>query len=138
VAIAAAADDIYGNPVRGFGASLVGNAFPFSKRGLAKDSLEYVLGLLYDGWSVLMFPEGKLTVVGPMQPFRAGIGLLATASDRPVVPMRIDVLRKGLWERGFWPPRGFVEVRIGEPINVAGDLEYEDAAAQLEAAVRAL
>ena len=138
VAIAAAADDIYGNPVRGFGASLVGNAFPFSKRGLAKDSLEYVLGLLYDGWSVLMFPEGKLTVVGPMQTFRGGIGLLATASDREVVPMRIDVVRRGLWEGAFWPPRGFVEVRIGAPLAVPSDMEYEEAAALLEVAVRAL
>ena len=85
-----------------------------------------------------LFPEGKLTVVGPMQPFRAGIGLLATASDRPVVPMRIDVLRKGLWEGGFWPPRGLVEVTIGLPLTVAPEMEYEEAAAMLEAAVRGL
>jgi long-chain acyl-CoA synthetase len=138
MSIAAAADDIYGNRVRAFGASLVGNAFPFSKRGLAKDSLEHALGLLDEGWSVMMFPEGRLTVMGPIQPFRAGIGLLATASDRPVVPMRTEVLRRSIWEGKLWPPRGLVEVRIGAPLHVPAEMEYEEAAAMLEASVRAL
>ena len=41
------------------------------------------------GYSVVVFPEGRHTVDGKMNPFRAGIGLLANNLGVPVLPMRI-------------------------------------------------
>jgi long-chain acyl-CoA synthetase len=138
VAIAAAASDIYGNRVRGFTASLLGNAFPFAKEGSGvRESLEYVAKMLGEGWNVLLFPEGKLTVIGPMQPFKSGIGLLAIETRVPVVPLRIDVLRPGFYEGKWWPhPRARVRVSIGEPIRLEPGTSYHEATARLEAAVR--
>ncbi|MCC6960377.1 MAG: AMP-binding protein [Dehalococcoidia bacterium] len=138
VAIAAAASDIFGNRLRGFGASLLGNAFPFAKEGSGvRESLEYVARMLDDGWHVLIFPEGKLTVIGPMQPFKSGTGLLAVETGAPVLPMRIDVVRPGFYEGKWLPhPRARVVVSIGAPITFAPGTSYSEATAKLEEAVR--
>ncbi|MFN0147836.1 MAG: AMP-binding protein, partial [Dehalococcoidia bacterium] len=136
VAIAAAASDIFGNRVRGFGSALLGNAFPFAKEGSGvRESLEYVGKMLDEGWNVLIFPEGKLTVVGPMQPFKGGIGLLARESGVNVLPMRIDVIRPGFYEGKWFPhPRARVRVSIGKPITVPPRMGYAEATALLEEA----
>jgi len=138
VAIAAAASDIYGNRFRGFGASLLGNAFPFAKEGAGiRDSLEHVARMLGDGWSVLIFPEGVLTVMGPMKPFKSGTGLLALETGAPVLPMRIDVLRPGFYEGKWLPhPRAHVRVSIGPPLRFAPGTGHAEATALLEEAVR--
>ena len=138
VAIAAAASDIFGNRMRGFGSAILGNAFPFAKEGGGiRDSLDHVQQMLGEGWHVLIFPEGKLTVVGPMQPFKGGIGLLARETGVPVLPMRIDVLRPGGYEGKWWPhPRARVLVSIGAPIRIAPKTNYAIATARLEEAVR--
>ncbi|WP_322797248.1 AMP-binding protein [Tepidiforma sp.] len=138
VAIAAAASDIFGNRLRGFFASLLGNAFPFAKEGSGvRESLEYVAKMLDEGWNVLIFPEGRLTVIGPMQPFKSGIGLLAVETGAPVLPMRIDVLRPGFYEGKWLPhPRARVRVSIGEPVRLEPGMSYQEATAILEEAVR--
>jgi long-chain acyl-CoA synthetase len=117
---------------------LLGNAFPFAKEGSGvRESLEYVAKMLDDGWHVLIFPEGKLTVVGPMQPFKSGTGLLAVETGVPVLPMRIDVLRPGFYE-GKWLPHPWARVRvtIGEPVRLAPETVYAEATTKLEEAVR--
>ena len=138
VAIAAAASDIFGNRFRGFGASLLGNAFPFAKEGSGvRESLEAVAKMLDEGWNVLIFPEGKLTVIGPMQPFKSGTGLLAVETGAPVLPMRIDVLRPGFYEGKWLPhPHGRVRVSIGKPVTFPAGTRYSEATAMLEEAVR--
>jgi long-chain acyl-CoA synthetase len=138
VAIAAAASDIYGNRARGFAASLLGNAFPFAKEGSGvRESLEHVVQMLDEGWNVLIFPEGRLTVIGPMQPFKSGTGLLAVESGVPVLPMRIDVLRPGFYEGKWLPhPRARVRVNVGEPIRFEPGTSYADATRRLQKAVR--
>lgn len=142
LAIAAAAADIFGPrhfglPIKGALAQLLGNAFPFA-RGRMAARVDHLQALLDRGWSILIFPEGKLTVCGPMQPFKAGIGLVATESRTPVVPVRVDVLRRGPWEGGGRFSRGQVVVRIGEPLPFGPDESPTQATARLEAAVRAL
>ena len=135
VLIAAAADNIFGNRVRGLGASLVGNGFPFVKEGSGvRESLEFVTERLDEGWSVLILPEGKLTTSGDMQPFKRGVGWLVVHTSVEVLPMRVDVLRPGLFE-GNWR-RGHVRVSIGEPVRTVPGSDYSDVAATLEHAVR--
>jgi len=138
VAIAAAASDIFGNRFRGFVASLLGNAFPFAKEGSGvRESLEYVAKMLDEGWNVMIFPEGKLTVTGPMQPFKSGTGLLAVETGASVLPMRIDILRPGFYEGKWLPhPRARVRVSIGEPLRFDPGTGYAEATERLERAVR--
>jgi long-chain acyl-CoA synthetase len=140
---AAAADDIFGNPVRGFLSAFVGNAFPLAREGAIRRSLELLGARLDRGFSILIFPEGKLTVGGPIQPFKSGTGLIAVEGATPVVPMRLKVLRYSRFDSGA-PPRaprtwrGQVELVYGEPIHFAWDTDHTVATQRLQAAVEAL
>jgi len=138
VAIAAAATDIFGNRFRGFFSALLGNAFPFATRGSGiRESLENVGRMLDDGWNVLVFPEGRLTVNGPMKSFKSGIGFLARETGADVLPVRIDVLRPGFYEGKWLPhPRARVRVNIGKPVRIEPGTSYSEATARLEQAVR--
>jgi len=138
VSIAAAANDIFGNRYRGFLAGLLGNAFPFAKRGGGvRDSLEHVGRLLSEDWHVLMYPEGRLTVVGPMQPFKPGVGHLAVELGVQVLPMRLDVTRPGFYEGKWFPtPRAKVRVSIGKPVRFPPGTDPTWAVKSLEQAVR--
>src|SRR5262249_51884613 len=52
-------------------------AFPFDRRHPgARDSFEAAEGLLADGWSVLVFPEGTRSRDGTIGPFKPGAALL--------------------------------------------------------------
>jgi 1-acyl-sn-glycerol-3-phosphate acyltransferase len=137
-AIAAAATDIFGNPLRAVPAQLLANAFPFDKEGTGiRESLEHVTGLLGGGWNVLLLPEGKLTVGETTQPFKSGIGWLAVKSGVDVLPIRIDVLRPGIFEGRWLPwPRGSVRVNIGAPLSIPPGADYKEVAELLEQAVR--
>jgi len=140
---AAAADDIFGNRIRGLGAALIGNAFPLAREGAIRRSLELLGARLDRGFSILIFPEGKLTVGGPMQPFKSGTGLIAVEGATPVVPMRLTVHRYSRLDSGAPPDaprswRGEVELIFGDPIHFAWDADHAAATARLEAAVTAL
>jgi 1-acyl-sn-glycerol-3-phosphate acyltransferase len=146
LSVAAAADDIFGNPVRGFGSALIGNAFPLAREGAVRRSLELLGARLDRGFSILIFPEGKLTVGGPTQPFKSGTGLVAVEGATPVVPMklkvarmsRLDARREPAFAGRRLPWRGEVELVFGDPIQFAWDTDHLVATQQLEAAVEAL
>ena len=128
---------VFANPVKGFLARLC-NTIPLSQEGNVRGSLEYVGRMLDLGWSVLIFPEGKLTPGGPMQPFKGGTGLLATEARAAVVPIRIVPERPSLIEGGGWPWRGAVTIRVGDPLVFPPGTPAATATEQIEAAVRAL
>jgi long-chain acyl-CoA synthetase len=128
---------VFDAPVKGFLAWLL-NAFPLSKEGNVRASLEYVGRLLDLGWSVLIFPEGKLTLGGPVQPFMAGTGLMAVEGRLPVVPMWIEVERKSVIQGSRGPWRGAFTVRFGEPLRFRPGTSYAEATQRIEEAVGAL
>ena len=109
-------------------------------------SLELLGARLDRGFSILIFPEGKLTVGGPTQPFKSGTGLVAVEGATPVVPMRLKVTRMSRLDArrepalagGRLPWRGEVELVFGDPIHFAWDTDHLAATQQLEAAVAAL
>jgi 1-acyl-sn-glycerol-3-phosphate acyltransferase len=83
---------------------------------------------LADGELVCIFPEGKLTRTGEMNPFRHGISEILKRHSAPVVPMAL----RGLWGSVFsrhedphWPRplrRGVMSrltLAVGEPIDPA-------------------
>jgi long-chain acyl-CoA synthetase len=140
LSVAAAADDIFGNPVRGLGAAILGNAFPLAREGAIRRSLELLGARLDRDFSVLIYPEGELTVGGPLKPFKAGAGLIAVEGATPVVPMKVKIHRLS-WidQRGpGTSPRGDVEIVFGEPIFFASGTDANAATAQLQEAVAAL
>jgi long-chain acyl-CoA synthetase len=119
------------------GVSLL-NLFPLPREAGFRRSFAYAGEAVDRGYSVLVFPEGRHTTDDKMNPFRAGIGLLAVNLGIPVLPMRID----GLFEvkrsgRRFVAPRK-IRVRIGEPMKFLPGTEPQRIAAELQAAVERL
>jgi long-chain acyl-CoA synthetase len=114
------------------------NVFPLPQRSGFRKSFAFAGDLLDRNWSVLVFPEGARSQNGVMNPFRAGIGLLATRLRVPVVPMRLDGLfeRKALGKRRA--PPGWVRVRIGAPVEFAETARAEEIARELERRVAEL
>ncbi|HEX3820947.1 MAG TPA: AMP-binding protein [Candidatus Sulfotelmatobacter sp.] len=119
------------------GVSLL-NLFPLPRESGFRRSFAYAGEAVDRGYSVLVFPEGRHTTDGKMNPFRSGIGLLAQNLGIPVLPMRID----GLFERKqagkkFAPP-WTIRVRIGKPIKFSSEVAPEAIAAELQRAVAKL
>jgi long-chain acyl-CoA synthetase len=138
LSIAAAADDIFGNPLQGFGVSVLANAFPLAREGAVRRSLELLGTRLDRGFSILIFPEGKLTVGGPMQPLKSGVGLIAVEGALPVVPIKLDIVRLARIDAPGNPRRGEVVVRIGAPMRFDAETDPIAATAELEARLRAM
>ncbi len=141
LSVAAAADSIYDNPLQGFLASLLANAFPIQREGNARRSLELLGARLDRGFNILIYPEGKLTVGGPLQPFKSGAGLVAVEGATPIVPMKLHIHRMHWLDRGpisIPSLRGEVEIVIGAPIWFDADTDHATATTRLEEAVAAL
>ena len=119
------------------GVSLL-NLFPLPREAGFRRSFAYAGEAVDQGYSVLVFPEGRHTTTGEMNPFRSGIGLLAQNLGIPVLPMRID----GLYEiresgRKFASPHK-ITVRIGKPMRFETGLNHEVIASSLFEAVKGL
>ncbi len=128
---------VFDHPVKGRVSCFL-NCFPLSKEGNVRGTLEQIGRLLDLGWSVLIFPEGKLTVGGPIQPFMQGAGLIAVEARTPVIPMRIVVERSSILEGRRWPWRGALTIHIGDPLTFSPGTSYVEATEQIETAVRGL
>jgi long-chain acyl-CoA synthetase len=113
------------------------NVFPLPQRSGFRESFAFAGRLVDQGYSVLVFPEGARTPHGNMQPFRSGIGLLATRLNVPVIPMRIDGLFELKQQNKRFAPRK-VTVRIGAPVSINADKSPETIAEELQARVASL
>ncbi|MGC4085013.1 MAG: AMP-binding protein [Vicinamibacterales bacterium] len=119
-------------------AALFFNAFPLPQREAGtRQTLRYIGEVLQDGYSVLIFPEGKRTERGEINPFRPGIGMIGAKLDVPVVPVRVDGLDRILHHSSKWPKVGRAEVRFGAPLHLVGE-DYDALARDVETAVREL
>jgi long-chain acyl-CoA synthetase len=115
-------------------ASMFFNAFPLPQREAGtRQTLRYIGEVAGDGYSILIFPEGRREPT----PFRPGVGMIASRLDLPVVPIRLDGLDKVLHSSWKWPKRGPVRIAFGAPIKLEGD-DYQALAKRVEDAVRAL
>ncbi len=119
------------------GVSLL-NLFPLPREAGFRQSFAYAGEAVDRGYSVLVFPEGRHTVDGKMNPFRAGIGLLANNLGIPVLPMRIVGLFAVKQEGRKFARPGEIQVRIGRPTTFAPGSDPAQIAQDLQRAVEAL
>ena len=69
------------------------NAYPLSQDlGQLRDSLRYTEELVEAGYCPLVYPEGRLTPDGSLQPFQPGIGLMSLRLEVPGVPVYLHGL----------------------------------------------
>src|SRR5438128_11202159 len=114
------------------------NVFSMPQKSGFRRSFGFAGEMMDRGYNLMIFPEGRRTRHGAMNPFMPGTGLLIQQLDAPVVPMRID----GLWKlkeanRHFaWP--GEVSVIIGEPVRYSNQDDPQEIARNLAQRVKGL
>ena len=119
-------------------ASLFFNAFPLPQREAgARQTLRYIGDLFAEGYSLLIFPEGKRTLAGEINPFQAGIGMIGARLGVPVVPIKLEGLDRVLHQTARMATSGPVRVAFGAPMQLQGD-DYRALAREVEARVREL
>ncbi|MQA31120.1 MAG: hypothetical protein GEU82_15020, partial [Luteitalea sp.] len=119
-------------------AALFFNAFPLPQREAgARQTLRYIGEVLEDGFSVLIFPEGRRSDTGQIDRFRPGIGMIASRLSVPVVPVRVEGLDKVLHHTWRMARPGRIRIAFGAPLKLVGD-DYEGLAQEVERAVRGL
>ncbi|HMA34824.1 MAG TPA: lysophospholipid acyltransferase family protein [Chloroflexia bacterium] len=138
VAVAAAADYFFTNPWRGTSVSVLFNAFPFARTTGVRATLRTCAGLVEQGWSILLYPEGTRSATGQIGPFRPGVGLLAVTLGIPVVPIRTVGLFAVLPRGEHIPHPGRVQIHFGAPLCFPPGTPAHAAAIAIEAAVCAL
>jgi long-chain acyl-CoA synthetase len=112
------------------------NVFPLPRGAGLRQSFAHAGEAMNHGYHVLVFPEGRRSPDGQLQPFEPGIGLLAQECQVPVQPIFIKGL--GLRDGKRWPRRGTVAIRLGAPLTMEPGEEPQAFAARLQAAVAEL
>jgi len=92
------------------------HAFAFDRLGPPLRSIRTSVQLIRDGWNLLLYPEGTRSRTNRMGPFKAGIGVLARFTNRPVIPVYVDGGEVILPHGVFMPRSGFAQVRFGAPL----------------------
>ena len=114
------------------------NGFPIPQREVGtRHTLRYMGELLTGGYSILLFPEGVRGETGVVRPFRAGVGMIASRLDVPVIPVRLDGVDRVLHQTWRMVRPGRVRVAFGPAIRLHGQ-DYAALAGEVENAVRTL
>ena len=136
--VVAAADSIFKRKWEARLAQVTVDAFPIPRSGGARAHLEYLKDLLRKNWSVIIFPEGRLTATGAIGEFRKGAAILAMDAGVPIVPAYVDGMYEVMPRFRRVPKRGRVTITFGSPLAAAEDDDYESFIARAERAVREL
>jgi 1-acyl-sn-glycerol-3-phosphate acyltransferase len=138
VVVGAAADYFFGSQLQSAYSALVIGAIPIERTKVGRKSADLARGLIEDGWSLLIFPEGGRSPDGWGQPFKGGAAYIAMRCGVPVVPVHIEgsgrVLRKGKNR----PHRADTTVTFGAPLTPLAGEDARKYAARIERAVAAL
>ncbi|MCU4184568.1 1-acyl-sn-glycerol-3-phosphate acyltransferase [Acidiferrimicrobium sp. IK] len=136
--VAGAADYFFDTKLKAAAFALSINAIPIERLRVSRTSANRAAGLLQDGWSLLIFPEGGRSPDGWGQPHKAGPAWMAVRTGRPIVPIHIEGTRNILPRHSGRIRPGTTHISFGRPIRpVEGD-DPREVAARLEAAISAL
>ena len=108
------------------------NVFSIPRQSGFRQSFAYAGEAVDQGWSILIFPEGTETQDGSIQPFKAGIGLLASELNVPVVPIMLRGLFELKQRRELFPRPGTVSVTFGDPISFSSEVKAAEITRELE------
>lgn len=139
---AAAKDVVYGKyKALAWFLELFFNAFSFPRREQdnIKAGLEYLGQMLDHGYSVVIYPEGRQSPDGTLQPLKRGAGLMAVEMGCAVVPVKIGGTNLVQPRNKILPQRrGMVEIKFGGPLKFSRKDSYIAATERIEQALRGL
>jgi len=90
---------------------------PLQPERWERTGFQSVVELLKAGRAVVIFPEGKRTLDGTIQPGKPGIGQIVAEARCPVVPVYLRGTYQVLPAGASWLRRHPVEVSFGESID---------------------
>ena len=119
-------------------ACLMFHAFPLPQREAGtKDALRYMGELLGEGWSVVIFPEGRHAEGDEVAAFQPGVGMMAARLGARVVPVRLRGVHRVLHREARMATPGRVEVAFGRALELRGT-DYAALAREIEEGVKKL
>lgn len=136
--VVAAADSIFKRKWEARLAQVTVDAYPMPRGGGARQHLDYLKSLLHKNWSVIIFPEGRLTVTGAIGSFRKGAAILAMDAGVPIVPAYMDGMYDVMPRFRRVPRPGRVSVTFGEPVKAEPEDDYDSLISRVERVVRRL
>ena len=117
---------------------LMFNAIPIPQREAGTRQALRALGELVEaGDCPLIFPEGRHGPDETIQPFQAGVAMIASRLRIPVVPLRLRGSNRVLPAGARFARPGRVTLVIGQPLRLEGE-DYAALAKLLEERIRAL
>ena len=138
IVVGAAADYFFGSRLSGSIAALTLGAIPIERAKVGRKSADQARGLIDDGWSLLLFPEGGRSPDGWGQPFRGGAAYMALRTGLPVVPVHLAGTGRIMGQGMSRPRPGRTRVTFGHPIIPAEDDDARSLGPRIEAAVAEL
>ena len=108
------------------------NAIPFDGHDNFAAGLVRARQLMGVRRPLLAFPEGTRSLNGQLQPFKAGVGLLAYELDSPVVPLHIAGTREALPKGTRTPSRHPLRLLFGSPLETTSFKESAEALSPYE------
>ncbi|HEX4948151.1 MAG TPA: AMP-binding protein [Blastocatellia bacterium] len=108
------------------------NVFPLPQESGFRRSFAFAGETMDHGYNLLVFPEGRRTEDGRMNPFMSGIGLLVQKLNVPVIPVWIEGLFALRQQRKYFARPGQLTVTFGAPLRFTS----KDSAAQITAALQ--
>jgi 1-acyl-sn-glycerol-3-phosphate acyltransferase len=94
------------------------HAFPIVRHSPDRRALRRALGILRDGGSLVVYPEGHRVESGGMIQAEPGVGFIARTARVAVQPAALVGTRDCFPKGARWPRRVRVEVRFGPPIRI--------------------
>jgi long-chain acyl-CoA synthetase len=114
------------------------NVFALPQKSGFRRAFSFAGEAVDEAYSVLVFPEGRTTQDGRMNPFMSGVGLLAANLDLPVAPIMIEGLFDLTRQRRYFSRPGTVTVTFGEPVTFERGTDPARITQELEERMRAL
>jgi long-chain acyl-CoA synthetase len=108
------------------------NVFPLPRKSGFRRSFVYAGEAVDDGNSLLVFPEGRRSEDGKLQPFMAGTGLMVAGLQISVVPIKIEGLSELKSKGRHMARRGEVTLAIGAPVTFSANEDPAQIARDLE------
>ena len=136
--VAAAADYFFDRRWKAAVWSFAIGAIPMERAKVNRRSADIAAGLIEDGWSFIIFPEGGRSDDGWGQEFKGGAAYLAKRCSVPVVPVHIRGTRAVLAKSSSRFRPGSTEIRLGDAVSPEEDEDARKFAARIENAVAAL
>jgi len=92
---------------------------PIKRGGFNKEAIREAVAAIKSGYSLGIFPEGKITTDGRLTEGREGVALIAKLANADVIPFAIEGAYEAWPISEKYPKRFPIHVRFGKPIDVS-------------------